>query len=63
MWTSDEWELTGVADMEAAMQWAKDHCDGRTFVVYVNVTDTRGLGLVRVFGKDPSSPWREQETG
>jgi hypothetical protein len=28
MWTGDEWELTGVADMEAAMQWAKDHCDG-----------------------------------
>jgi hypothetical protein len=56
MWTSDEWELTGADDIEAVMRWAHEHCDGRTFVIYVNVLDNEGLGLVRLFGVDPTRP-------
>jgi hypothetical protein len=51
---SDEWELTGADDVEAVMRWAQDHCDGRTFVIYVNVARNEGLGLVRLFGVDPT---------
>jgi hypothetical protein len=51
---SDEWELMAADDVEAVMRWAQDHCDGRQFVIYANVLRNDGLGLIRLFGVDPT---------
>ena len=55
MWTSDEWELTDVDDVVTAMRWAESNSNGRRFVIYVKALTHQGVGLVRLFGLDPSS--------
>lgn len=50
---SDEWELTG-CDVEAALQWARDGSDGRTFTLYATVLAPGELGLIRLSGTDPT---------
>jgi hypothetical protein len=55
MWTSDEWELTGLDDVGAAMSWAESNSAGRRFVIYVKAPTIEGVGLVRLFGLDPSA--------
>jgi hypothetical protein len=55
MWTSDEWELTDVDDVSAAMSWAESNSNGRLFVMYVKALTHEGVGLVRLFGLDPSA--------
>ena len=53
-WVSDEWEIDD-ADVNAVLDWADHHADGRTFTLYAAVTDSDGLGLIRLLGHDPTS--------
>jgi hypothetical protein len=55
MWASDEWELTDADDVAAVMSWAESNSDGRQFVIYVTALTQEGVGLVRLFGLDPSA--------
>jgi hypothetical protein len=55
MWVSDEWELTDVDDVVAAMGWAESNCNGRQFVIYVSALTDDGRGLIRLLGLDPSA--------
>jgi hypothetical protein len=55
MWASDEWELTEADDVAAVMSWAESNSDGRQFVIYVSAVTQQGVGLVRLFGLDPSA--------
>ena len=50
---SDEWELTG-CDVQAALQWAQDSADGRSFTFYAVAVGSEGLGLIRLLGVDPT---------
>ncbi len=50
---SIEYELRG-ADVPEVLRWAETQCRGRLFVIYVCVRTGGGLGLVRLFGTDPT---------
>ena len=56
-WRSDEWRLED-ADVDQVLEWAHAKAAGRRFVAYVEVTRSQpdGLGLVRLFGTDPTDP-------
>lgn len=51
-WASDEHEVWDAVDVEEVLEWIRG--DGRTFVLYVLVTDDSGPGLVRLAGADPA---------
>jgi len=55
MWVSDEWELAEADDVVAVMSWAESNSGGRQFVVYVSALTPDGVGLIRLFGADPSA--------
>ena len=55
MWASDEWELTEADDIAGVMSWAESNSNGRQFVMYVSALTLEGVGLVRLFGLDPSA--------
>ena len=51
---SDEWLLTGVRDVQEALDWAHSEADGRRFVLYVRFHDGRSIGVARLAGEEPS---------
>jgi hypothetical protein len=54
-WASDEWELDA-EDVTEAILWAKEHGDGRDFVLYaVLPAEGERVGLVRLYGVDPTA--------
>lgn len=55
---SEEWRLEGVRDVAEAMAWAATRARDRTFVLYAEYHDGPDVGLVRLFGEDPTSPSR-----
>ncbi|MBW0102537.1 hypothetical protein [Pseudonocardia sp. KRD291] len=50
---SEEYEIRGVQDIHAVMEWANSDEVGRPYVLYVCV-DHDGLGLLRLAGHDPN---------
>jgi hypothetical protein len=55
-WAADEWELDA-ADVTEAICWAEEHSDGRDYVLYAVITAEGGrVGLVRLYGFDPTDP-------
>jgi len=52
-WQSDEWRLVDIPDLMALMDWANEHAEGRTFVVYAEVSNATGVGLIKLTGSDP----------
>lgn len=51
---SDEWELTGVRNVEDAIAWANSVAAGREFTLYAVVDRGESRGLVRLCGTDPT---------
>ena len=53
-WVSHEWEI-GDADIDEALNWARDNAAGRRFVIYVLVVggEAGEPVLVRLLGTDP----------
>jgi hypothetical protein len=49
----DEWELIG-CDVEAALRWAREAAEGRTFTLHATVQTPGELGLIRLTGTDPT---------
>jgi hypothetical protein len=56
-WRSSEWRLEG-ADVAEVLAWAHATAAGRPFAAYVEVplSQSDGLGLVRLLGTDPTDP-------
>jgi hypothetical protein len=54
-WSSDEWRLAD-SDVDEVLSWAQAKAATRQFVVYAEVNHGQldGLGLVCLFGTDPS---------
>lgn len=50
---SDEYVLSGANDVSEVWDWIKVNDHGKPAVVYVAVPHC-GLGLVRLFGRDPN---------
>lgn len=52
-WVSDEWEIAN-ADIDEALNWARQNAAGRRFVIYVRVIAGQPgkPGLVRLAGTD-----------
>ncbi len=66
MWRCDEYRLTEVADVEEALDWARQRLrDGQTFVLYAESGQDPDRGLIRLWGADPhthAEPLRLGET-
>jgi hypothetical protein len=52
-WVSDEWEIAE-ADVDEVLHWSRAESAGRSFVVYVLCAVGTELGLLRLYGTDPS---------
>lgn len=52
-WASEEWELQ-VDNVSDALAWAEENSKLRPFAVYARVPPADGIGLIRLFGSDPS---------
>jgi hypothetical protein len=53
-WVSDEWRIADAVDLFEVLDWARDHADGRTFVLYVERVESGELGLIKLAGTDPT---------
>ena len=49
---SSEWEVDG-ADVDEVLNWAQEHAQGRSFVLYARIVKNDGPGLIRLLGTDP----------
>lgn len=54
--SADEYRLTGAADVEEVLDWARQHVRAdQRFVVYAECGDLSRNGLVRLWGEDPNA--------
>jgi hypothetical protein len=53
-WVAEEWSIKG-ADIDQVLIWARDNAQTRSFIIYANITDPDGPGLIRLFGTDPTA--------
>lgn len=52
---SDEWRVEEAADINAVLAWAAAHANGRSAVIYVELSRGDGtIGLARVLGEEPT---------
>jgi len=49
----DEWELVG-CEVEEALRWANASAHGRPFTLHAVVKQPGDVGLIRLFGSDPT---------
>jgi len=56
VWGSDEWELTGAADIAEVLRWAEENADDRHYTVYACIDRGQQFGLVHLLGVDPTVP-------
>lgn len=47
----DDYEISG-ADIDDVLSWAESHRNGRSYTLWLRVTTSDGLGLVRLLSKD-----------
>lgn len=50
---SDEWGIEGAGDINGVLAWAGANADGRSIVIYVEMVRENGIGLARIFGREP----------
>jgi hypothetical protein len=54
MWHCQEWRLTEAADVHEVLAWANGPDGrGRMFELFVEASDSHGLGLLRLAGTSP----------
>lgn len=52
---SDEWRVEEAAEINEVLAWAAVHADGRSVVIYVELSRGDGMiGLARVLGEEPT---------
>ena len=55
MWRSQEWRLTGAADVHEVLAWASGPAGrGRRFELFVEAKSSGGPGLLRLAGTSPA---------
>jgi hypothetical protein len=53
---SDEWRVTDSVNVRDVLEWADGRVQpGWTYQVFVAVNASRGLGTIRLLGRDPST--------
>lgn len=53
---SDEWRLTDAANIQEVLAWADERLvEGWTYQVFVETEAARGLGSLRLVGRNPSA--------
>ena len=51
---ADEWRLSCAGSVDEVITWANDTAGGRLFVMYVEYRTERGIGIIRLSGRDPN---------
>lgn len=54
LWSSELHRLVGVRSVHEALEWAESHAGSRTVAVYAEVDRGEDLGLVLIYGTDPT---------
>lgn len=60
MWSESPRQIVGARDVEAVLEWAQAHANGRLFEIFAE-SDLPPARCVRVYGVEPTAPDEAEE--